>query len=248
MQTPRVVVWFSCGAASAVAAKLAMDKWSSTHEVWVVYCDTSANEHPDNARFLLDVGAWIKNPVQIIRSSKFKMVEEVFAARRFMGNRRGAPCTVELKKIPRFRFQRGDDINIFGFTADEGNRIEKFKNGNPEMELRWPLKEDGISKRDCYRILTGAGIALPAMYLLGYKNNNCIGCVKATSPAYWQKVKADFPAIFKRRARQSRDIGARLTRIKGKRIFLDELPEGDYGRYKAEDISCGPECGTNGKL
>jgi hypothetical protein len=80
------------------------------------------------------------------------------------------------------------------------------------------------------------------MYSLGYRNNNCIGCVKATSPAYWAKIKRDFPEVFAKRAAQSREIGCRLTRVKGKRIFLDELPEGDFGRYKTEDISCGPEC------
>ena len=80
------------------------------------------------------------------------------------------------------------------------------------------------------------------MYLLGYKNNNCLGCVKASSPAYWAKVKRDFPEVFKKRAEQSRAIGCKLTRIKNKRIFLDALPEGNFGRYKVEDISCGPEC------
>ena len=240
----RVVAWFSCGAASAVAAHRAVGAYSMAgFDVEVVYCDTSANEHPDNARFLADVHKWIKWPIRILRSPKFKTVEEVFQDRRYMGGIKGAPCTVELKKVPRFRFQRGDDINIFGFTADEGKRIDDFRKRNPEMELRWPLKEAGITKAMCYAILREAGIELPAMYRLGYKNNNCIGCVKATSPAYWKKVRRDFPEVFESRARQSRDIGARLTRIKGRRIFLDELPEGEYGRYKAEDISCGPECG-----
>ncbi len=38
----RIVVWFSCGAASAVAAKLAVEKYNN---VMVVYCDTGG-EHP----------------------------------------------------------------------------------------------------------------------------------------------------------------------------------------------------------
>jgi hypothetical protein len=42
----RIVVWFSCGAASACAAKLAVDKYGheNTH---VVYCNTLITEHPD---------------------------------------------------------------------------------------------------------------------------------------------------------------------------------------------------------
>jgi hypothetical protein len=149
-----------------------------------------------------------------------------------------------MKKVPRFNFQRVDDIHIFGFTADEGKRISRFERNNPELGLSWVLYDAGIAKRDCYQILTKAGIALPAMYLLGYKNNNCLGCVKATSPGYWAKLKQDFPAVYTLRVAQSRDIGTRLVEFKGKRIFLDELPDGAYGRYRAEDISCGPECAT----
>jgi hypothetical protein len=80
------------------------------------------------------------------------------------------------------------------------------------------------------------------MYKLGFKNNNCIGCVKATSPAYWSHVRKHFPEVFERRARVSREIGAKLVRIDGKRVFLDEMPDGRYGQV-TENISCGPQCG-----
>jgi len=79
------------------------------------------------------------------------------------------------------------------------------------------------------------------MYELGYSNNNCIGCVKATSAKYWNKIRADFPEHFERRAQQSRELGVRLTRVDGERVFLDELPE-DYLFGEMESISCGPDC------
>lgn len=237
---PRVVSWFSCGAASAVAAKMALDKFGPGVEV--VYCDTSRNEHPDNARFMADVEKWLGVKVSFLSSKKFKTVEEVFAKQRYMAGPHGAPCTVALKKVPRFKWQRADDIHVFGYTADEGRRIKNFEVNNPDMILSWVLRDGGITKKMCYQILMKAGIALPAMYLLGYKNNNCLGCVKATSPGYWAKIKKDFPDVYAARVAQSRDIGTRLVEFKGERIFLDELPDGDFGRYKAEDISCGPEC------
>ena len=31
-----IAVWFSCGAASAVAAKLSLDKWSSTNKISIL--------------------------------------------------------------------------------------------------------------------------------------------------------------------------------------------------------------------
>ncbi len=70
-----------------------------------------------------------------------------------------------------------------------------------------------------------AGIELPPMYALGFQNNNCIPCVKATSPSYWALVRAKFPAEFMRMAMLSRELDVRLCRIDGERRFIDEIPE-----------------------
>lgn len=51
----RTVVWFSCGAASAVAAKLALQE---TPGAIVARC-VIGNEHPDNWRFARDVARWL---------------------------------------------------------------------------------------------------------------------------------------------------------------------------------------------
>ena len=80
------------------------------------------------------------------------------------------------------------------------------------------------------------------MYSLGFKNNNCIGCVKATSAKYWDMVRRHFPEVFQRRAKQSRDIGVRLVRYHGVRMFLDELPDPITDKTPEEDIECGPIC------
>lgn len=237
----RRIVWFSCGAASAVAAKVTVEKHPDTQ---IVYCDTSKSEHPDNMRFLLEVGAWVGKPIDVIASEKYRTVEEVFEKRKYMSGPAGAICTVEMKKIPRFHFQRPDDIHIFGFTADERARIERFRDNNPELYLEWPLLEAGVVKQECYNRIEAAGITLPAMYRLGYNNNNCIGCVKATSMHYWMKVRHDFPEKFAERARQSRAIGCRLAKMNGKRVFLDELPPEGPLLFDDSVISCGPECGN----
>ena len=52
----RIVCWFSCGAASAVATKLAI-KRHGTDNLYVGYQDTGS-EHPDNRRFLKDCEEW----------------------------------------------------------------------------------------------------------------------------------------------------------------------------------------------
>lgn len=237
----RYLVWFSCGAASAVAARLSIDKFGAANTT-ICYCDTSQSEHPDNGRFLVDIEHWISKPVLRIKSERFSSIQDVFEQTRYMSGIAGARCTIEMKKLPRFEFQMPTDSHIFGFTADEEKRIAKFKRNNPDLILESVLSDAGITKQQCFKILTEAKIKLPVMYALGYKNNNCIGCVKASSAAYWSKIRDDFPDIFQERAKLSRQIGCRLTRYKGKRIFLDELPVGYYGNHKMENISCGPDC------
>ena len=44
-----IAVWFSCGAASAVAAKKTIEKYGKTHKVLIVN-NPVVNEHHDNLR------------------------------------------------------------------------------------------------------------------------------------------------------------------------------------------------------
>lgn len=242
---PRKVVWFSCGAASAVAAKLAVDAYDTDCDV--VYCDTAEAEHPDNQRFLRDVESWIGREVTIIRSAKYSTVDSVFEGTRYMAGVAGARCTVEMKKRPREAYQRPDDVHIFGYTADEAKRADAFEDQNPGLLVSWILIDQGVTKADCLRRLASAGIALPEMYGLGFDHNNCIGCVKATSAGYWNRVRSLFPDVFAKRARQSRLLGVKLVRFrregaaKASRGFLDELPREATAPDDGE-IDCGPVC------
>lgn len=261
----RTLVWFSCGAASAVAARLAVQKYGAACEV--VYCDTLSTEHPDNARFLSDVQRWLGAPIRLIRSSEFASVDEVFEKVRYMSGISGARCTVEMKKVPRLAFQRDTDSHVFGFTADETKRAADFEKNNPALDVEHILIDEGVTKADCYRLLTDAGIELPRMYALGFDHNNCIACVKATSAAYWNLTRRHFPEVFARRAAQSQALGVRLARVsvkvgaslpgakpemrKGKivnyRVFLSVLPP-DLDEGGQEAIECGPVCQTPEKV
>lgn len=236
----RVVVWFSCGAASACAAKLASQMYSNLK---IVYCNTLKEEHPDNLRFMEEVSKWILHPIEIIASKRYSDVIEVWAKRRYMSGTKGAPCTLEMKKIPRYDYQLPNDLHIFGLTADEKKRILDFEGDNKDLELEWVLRDAGLTKEGCYQMLRDAGISIPAMYELGFRNNNCIGCVKSSSPKYWNRVREHFPDVFEARAKQSREIGCRLVQIyQKKRIFLDELKVGYKGGKPEESIDCGVIC------
>ncbi len=244
MNTSRILCWFSCGAASAVATKQTL-KDNPSREVLIVCCDTRPSEHPDNYRFSAECEKWFGQPIIYLRNADYDTINDVFERERYMSGIKGARCTTELKKIPRLRFAQPDDVNVFGFTFDEMKRVRGFRMRNPELFLKFPLVDHAITKQDCYEELRRAGIELPAMYKLGFDNNNCPGCVKASSPWYWDMVRANFPEVFARRCVQSRALGVRLVEIHHHdRIFLDELPAGPFRkRKKKENLSCGPECG-----
>lgn len=240
-----IVVWFSCGAASAVAAEETIRQYGDRFDIRVVNSPI-AEEDEDNRRFLRDVEEWLGIDVEIERSEKFpnQSAEEVWEKRRFMSGPHGAPCTKELKKDARYQWERRNnpDWHVMGFTLDEQDRAERFM--LTERENMIPVLIDaGIPKVGCYIRLAEVGIPLPRVYKLGYPNANCIGCVKATSPTYWNHVRRVHPEVFKRRAEQSKDIGSRLVRHKGERIFLDDLPPDASGQdMKSMDLECGIFC------
>lgn len=238
-------MWFSCGAASAVAAKKTIERYGDTHIIRVVN-NPVAEEDEDNRRFLKDVEAWLGIKIESSTNERFPdcSAETVWAKRKFMSGPQGAPCTLELKKAARQQWEARNhhDYLVLGFTADERKRHERFvlsERGN----VLPVLIDAGITKADCYAILRGGGLRLPRVYEMGYPNANCIGCVKATSPTYWNHVREKHPDTFARRAQQSREIGARLARHKGKRVFLDELPADAKGMtMKSMDVECGIFC------
>ena len=75
---------------------------------------------------------------------------------------------------------------------------------------------------DCLAMIDRAGIELPAMYRLGYRNNNCVGCPKG-GLGYWNKIRRDFPDVFDRMARLEREIGHTCSRDDDGAVWLDEL-------------------------
>lgn len=240
-----ITVWFSCGAASAVAAKTTVDIYGTIANVIIVN-NPVIEEHPDNRRFMKDVELWIGRPIFTATNPKYPScsAREVWTKRSFMAGREGAPCTLELKKRARQQWEslNTTDWLVMGFTSDELRRSLRFSQSE-RSNLLPVLINQGLSKNDCFNILIRNGIKLPEMYTLGYPNANCIGCVKATSPTYWNHVRKTHPHVFDDRAKQSREIGAKLVRVNGKRIYLDELEKHAKGKpMRKMTIECGIFC------
>lgn len=239
----RVVCWFSAGAASAVTTKLALATYPADL-VAIVRCIVP-NEHPDNERFTADCEDWFSRPVLSIRSANYVDCWDVWQKRRYLNGIGGAPCTLEMKKVPRQQFERDwcPDLSAFGFTIEEAKRAKRFRDQNPDVGLITPLIDAGLSKEDCMGMLDRAGIKLPAMYGLGFANNNCRTCVKARGPGYWALVRKQFPADFARMAKLSRDIGWTPCRAGDDTpIWLDELPLTIKPQDDSPDIECSLLC------
>jgi hypothetical protein len=240
-----IAVWFSCGAASAVAAKKTIQKYSETYNVLIVN-NPVINEHEDNLRFLKDCEKWFGQKVISATNKKYPScdIRDVFEKRKYISGVGGAPCTQQLKKEARYQFEKENKIDwhVLGFTIDEKKRSDKFIKFERE-NLITVLIDLRLSKGNCFDIIMDAGIELPEIYKLGFPNANCIGCVKSQSPTYWNLVRDKFPDVFNDRAEQSRRIGARLVKRKGERIFLDELKSTDKGG-KIKSWECGIFCDT----
>ena len=242
-RTGKVICRFSCGAASAVATKLAIEKYGDDVEI---YYNNPGAEHKDNVRFIAECEEWFGKKVTTLKSEKYKDIWEVFEARRFLVNHHGAPCTGEMKRIPGDKVWNLGDIEIYGYTDEERIRVVKWQAQNTEKVIECPLIDKHLSKDDCFGVLARVGIALPIMYLLGFRNNNCIGCVKARDNInYWKRVRLHFPEIFWRMAGYEREFKVAINRItrNGVRseIYLDEIEAGDPVGPDFE-VTCGLFC------
>ncbi len=241
-----IAVWFSCGAASATAAKLTVEAYGKTNTVRVLNSPI-LEEGEDNRRFLRDVEKWIGQEIELVINPKWPncSTREVWEKRKAMSFPHGAPCTLALKKEARQIWEKQNrvDWHVLGFTADEKARHARFVMTERDNVLPI-LITAGMSKQDCLNFVAAAGIELPDSYRDGFPNANCrkSGCVKATSPTYWNHLRKMEPEGFAATAAQSRRLGAKLVRYKGQRIFLDELPAGATGRPLREFQM--PDCGV----
>jgi hypothetical protein len=235
-----IVSWFSAGVSSAVATKLAI---SCISEIYYIHVD---DQHPDSLRFVRECEQWFGKSIQIVQSPYRSVASAIRAGgSRYVNGPHGANCTRWLKQRVRKEWELTQGTTklryVWGLDVDEADRCDRLRQAMPEQEHWFPLVEQNITKEKAHQILKASGIQRPAMYDLGYANNNCIGCVKG-GMGYWNKIRVDFPEVFYARARMERDIGGSC--ING--IFLDEL-DPERGRNLTPIVDdCGIYCETLG--
>lgn len=214
------VSWFSAGVSSAVATKLMIDQIDR-----IIYTHID-DQHEDTMRFVKDCESWFDKPIEILQSP-LKSVDAACRFKRYINGVAGASCTGLLKRLVRQQWEYEQPIDqklryVWGMDCNEIHRLEDPERGlrvkMPDKDHVCPLIDQSVSKRHGHEILRASGIKRPAMYDLGYLNNNCIGCVKG-GKGYWNRIRLDFPEVFQQRAQLEREIGASC--ING--VYLDEL-------------------------
>ena len=242
-QIGRIVCRFSCGAASAVATKIALEQCGDRVVIVNAYL---ASEDEDNRRFLADCERWFGRTVTVVRDTKFNAdAYQVWPRERFIVSRNGAPCSRALKQRPLEATRELGDTIVLGYTADEPQRLDRYIDANADTVVWAPLIEAGLTKRDCLERVAEAGIELPRMYRLGYHNANCPGCPKG-GEGYWNKIRIDFPERFEAMARIQDLLGPGSfffrNRKTKERISLRMLSQ-TAGRFKDEPpVECGATC------
>ena len=156
---PRTLIWWSTGAASAVMAQLALRQ---TPDAIIVRCETG-NEDPDNYRFEADIMRLLGRTMTLLHSDEYADVWDVWQKRRYMSGVAGAPCTAAMKIAPRLAFQKPTDIHVFGYTADAEDvaRFGRLKANYPELTVRVPLIDQGVTKAGCLALVERWGVELP---------------------------------------------------------------------------------------
>lgn len=230
------VVWFSAGISSFVAAYLSkdIDKIIYTH---------IGDQHEDSMRFLHDAEKVLNRTIEITQSN-YKNVDDVIKAVGYIKAPYGAPCTNILKRRVRKEWERknpGRHVYVWGLDLTERHRAERIAEAMPEHDHEFPLIDKMLTKEEAHGLAMRLQIKRPAMYDMGYRNNNCIGCVKG-GMGYWNKIRKDFPEAFALRAKRERELEFAILKDPNGPIFLDEL-DPNRGRFEDEVIeSCGIMC------
>ena len=237
----KTVAWFSGGGSSAVAIKLLIGE---IDEIIYIHID---DQHPDTLRFVRQCGMWFGKPVKILQSPLKTVEAACFSAggRGYINGPKGAACTRQLKRMVRSQWEYEQPLDtklryVWGMDCNEVDRLDGesgLRVKMPDKEHICPLIDRGMEKKDAHKVMTASSIKRPAMYDLGYLNNNCVGCVKG-GMGYWNKIRRDFPEVFTARAMMERVIGA--TCIKG--VYLDELDPNKGRKDKPIVADCGIMC------
>lgn len=191
-----VIVQFSGGVASYIAAKRAVEKYGKD-SVLCLFADVLM-EDEDLYRFLFDCLEDLACQFEVLCDGRTPW--QVFEQVKFLGNSQVDPCSKILKRDLLASWimanTSNDDIIVYGLDWTEDSRLTKVEKRSP-WRCWFPLAEPPyLSKADMLRFCRDSGIEPPRLYDMGFAHNNCGGaCVKA-GQAQWALLYKTMPDRF----------------------------------------------------
>lgn len=197
--------------ASAFTWAWALDRYGAGNVIGL-FADVNG-EDPDNYRFLEEVKFALGMPRLVKLGNDGRTIFDVFAAEKFLGNTRVAPCSRILKFEACRDWMQGayvpEMVHLVGIDWTEENRFTgwtdtkgKYHRGIRErweaegIACRAPMIEDTLDKSHALTWLAGLGIDPPTLTRDGYPHANCMGfCIKAGSKQA-KRLLAERPAAF----------------------------------------------------
>jgi hypothetical protein len=195
MKPNRIVCWFSGGAASAVATRLAITDNARTQNLPLVVvriCRTKASA--DEMRFISECEKWFSVPVLQLHQRKPSWITRVFD---FLALRRIPALYRRRLRDVRRAFETPGDLQIFGYMANERDRVDRFMRADGHTRISAVLLEKGYLLSDCLETLFWSGIDIPNTCRIGLSEGqkgpvdlrSSPGCIPKQLSA---KVSADF--------------------------------------------------------
>ena len=179
------LVMFSGGISSFEAGRRALERYGKERTTFL-FADTNM-EDPDLYRFNKDVERVLGIELTVLDNDG-KSVWDIFFEQKMMGSSRFDPCSRVLKRetMDAWREKHFPDpekvVMVIGMDNEEDcHRIAKVQRAFAPYYIWFPLHDSPyISKRKSLKNLEKLGIAVPRLYDMGFKHNNCGGfCVKA---------------------------------------------------------------------
>lgn len=199
----RCVVMFSGGIGSWAAAMRARDRFD---EVTLLFCDVGgdhtephAAEDEDTYRFLNEAAGQIGTP--LVTLNQGETIWDVFMRRKFLGNSRIAPCSIELKQKPAHAWMdehcEPDTTVVIGIDWSESHRLPAVENAYAPYAVWAPMTEPAwMDKRQMIDWCRSCGVNPPRLYATGAAHNNCGGgCVRAGHVSFIRLLDTN-PARF----------------------------------------------------
>lgn len=241
----KIVVGFSGGVTSAWCAGWALRNFPK-EEVILLFHDTK-EEDPDTYRFLHEMASKLEHP--ITERSDGRSVTQLAYDENMLPNNMVPFCSRILKIEPGEKFiaellaEGQEVIKVVGFSAMEPDRIQRAvaKSWQMKYEVRFPIKEEGVTKQQCADWCSCVmGVQPSAMYLWS-DHANCMGCVRG-GKAYMVALKENRPAVFEQR----KQLEAEFDHTFNVRYSLAQIETEGLKRKvgRREAITVGPcECG-----